>query len=210
MVGGFKDSDGVFHPIDRSPLGKTGLSVREALPKEKQEDKKRQSDRLGKFAQGRAKEFAKVLPPIIKKGAKITGKAVVAGAKEAITKAGVAKAKRAEKGFKEQEFVEHLDEQIDEILDAPSSDSSKFRKLQRFGILNRNLLSKHQLKIVNDTLKELDERIKKRREGEKVQTGGLTMPREEGIVPIEKVGTGEFEKLPEPIKEQIKTEVAGE
>lgn len=203
MVDGFTDKDGKFRPIDRSPLGRGGLSVREALPKETEEDKKRQSDRLGKFAQARAKEF-------VKKGAKITGKAIIAGAKEAVTRAEIAKVKRVEKGFKEQEFVEHLDAQIDEILDAPSSDSSKFRKLQRFGILNRNLLSKHQLKIVNDTLKELDERIKKRREGEKAETGGLTMPREEGIVPIEKIGTGEFEKLPEPVKEQIKTEVAGE
>ncbi len=200
MVDGFTDKDGKFRPIDKSPLARTGLSVREALPKEKQEDKKRQSDRLGKFAQARAKQF-------VKKGAKITGKAIIAGAKEAVARAEIARVRRVEKGIQEQKFVEHLDDQIDNILDAPSSDSTKFRKLQRLGILQRNNLTKQQLRLVNVTLKELDDRIQKRRKEEK---GGFTTPRVEEIVPTEKIGTEQFERLPEPQQEQIKEEVTGE
>jgi len=196
MVDGFKDADGKFRPIDRSPLGRTGLSVREALPKETEEDKKRQSDRLGKFALSKAKEFTK-----------ITGRLVKAGAKEAVARAEIAKVRKVEKGFIEQEFVERLDDKINEILDAPTSDSTKFRKLQAFGDLNRNNFTKRQLNLVNTTLEELDIRIKKRL---KAEAGGMTKPREEGITPTEKLGTQEFEQLPQPQKEKIKTEVAGE
>ncbi len=196
MVDGFTDKDGKFRPIDRSPLGSGGLSVREALPKETKEDKKRQSDRLEKFALSKAKQFAK-----------ITGKLVKAGAKEAVARAEIAKVRKVEKGIIEQEFVERLDDQITQILDAPTSDSTKFIKLQALGDLNRNNFSKRQLNLVNNTLEELDIRIKKR---QKAETGGITVPRVEGITPTEKLGTQEFEKLPEPQQEKIKTEVAGE
>lgn len=196
MVDGFTDKDGKFRPIDRSPLGKAGLTVREALPKETEEDKKRQSERLGKFALSKAKTFAK-----------ITGRLVKAGAEEAVARAEIAKVRKVEKGIIEQEFVERLDDQITQILDAPTSDSTKFIKLQALGDLNRNNFSKRQLNLVNNTLEELDIRIKKR---QKAETGGITVPRVEGITPTEKLGTQEFEKLPTPQKEQIKTEVAGE
>lgn len=199
MVDGFTDKDGKFRPIDRSPLGKGGLSVREALPKETDEDKKRQSERLGKFALSKAKQFAK-----------ITGRLVQSGAKEAVARAEIAKARKVEKGIIEQEFVGRLDKEINQILDAPSSDSTKFRMLQAFGDLERNNLSKRQLNLVNQTLEELDIRIKKRL---KAEAGGMTKPREEGVegvTPIEKLGTQEFQKLPEPQQEKIKTEVAGE
>lgn len=196
MVDGFTDKDGKFRPIDRSPLGRAGLSVREALPKETEEDKKRQSERLGKFALSKAKEFTK-----------ITGRLVKAGAKEAVARTEIAKVRKVEKGIIEQEFVERLDDQITRILDAPTSDSTKFIKLQALGDLNRKNFSKRQLNLVNRTLEELDIRIKKR---QKAETGGITVPRVEAITPIEKLGTQEFEKLPEPQKEKIKTEVAGE
>jgi len=196
MVDGFTDKDGKFRPIDRSPLGKSGLSVREALPKETEEDKKRQSERLGKFALLKAKQFAK-----------ITGRLVQAGAKEAIARAEIAKVRKVEKGIIEQEFVGRLDDQIGTILDAPTSDSTKFIKLQAFGELERNNLSERQLNLVNRVLEELDIRIKKRA---KAETGGITIPRVEGITPTEKLGTQEFKKLPEPQQEKIKTEVAGE
>ncbi len=196
MVDGFTDKDGKFRPIDRSPLGRGGLSVREALPKETEEDKKRQSERLGKFALSKAKEFAK-----------ITGRLVKAGAKEGVARTEIAKVRKVEKGIIEQEFVERLDDNINEILDAPTSDSTKFRKLQAFGDLNRNNFTKRQLKLVNTTLEELDIRIKKRL---KAEAGGMTKPREEGITPTEKLGTQEFEQLPQPQKEKIKTEIAGE
>lgn len=196
MVDGFTDKDGKFRPIDRSPLGRGGLSVREALPKETEEDKKRQSERLGKFALSKAKQFAK-----------ITGRLVEAGAKEAVARAEIAKVRKVEKGIIAQQFVERLDDQITRILDAPTSDSTKFVKLQAFGDLNRNNLSKRQLNLVNRTLEELDIRIKKRA---KAETGGITVPRVEAITPTEKLGTQEFEQLPQPQKEKIKTEVAGE
>jgi len=196
MVDGFTDKDGKFRPIDKSPLGRAGLSVREALPKETEEDKKRQSERLGKFALSKAKEFTK-----------ITGRLVKAGAKEAVARTEIAKVRKVEKGIIAQEFVERLDDQITGILDAPTSDSTKFIKLQALGDLNRNNFSKRQLNLVNRTLEELDIRIKKR---QKAETGGITVPRVEAISPTEKLGTKAFEELPQPQKEKIKTEVAGE
>ena len=203
MVDGFKDDKGKFRPIDRSAVPKS-LTVRELLPKtEKDEDLERQSNRLEKFALKRAKEFGK--------GAKIVAGAIKVSAKFAKQKGEERKKTQIEKGIAEQEFEEFIEKGIDDILDERgASDSRKFRRLQRFGVLNRKILSKQDLKVVNDTLQELDERIQRSRRGEKKETGGLTqqktvseMPRPEGI-------SGEqFEKLPQTLKEQVRLQVGG-
>lgn len=199
MVDGFKDDKGKFRPIDRSAVPKS-LTVRELLPKtEKEEDKERQSKRLGKFAKKRAIEFGK--------GAKITGSLLKAGG-QAI------KQRQIRKSAEEQETREELEKKIDDILDEEgASDSRKFRRLQAFGILQRTRLSKRDLKLVNDTLKELDDRIQLRRKGERAETGGMTQPRAESAMPptetTEGISSEQFEKLPEELKEQVRLQVGG-
>jgi len=192
MVDGFTDEKGKFRPIDRSALPKS-LSVRELLPKqEKEEEKERQRERLGKFALKRAKEFGK--------GAKITGRLLKAGG-EALKQKGI------ERSIAEQEKREDLEKMIDDILDeVGASDSRKFRRLQRFAILQRNRLSKSDLRLVNDTLRELDVRIQRSRKGERKETGGMT---QQQIVGIPRPTEEQFEKLPEPLKEQVRLQVGG-
>jgi len=198
LVDGFKDDKGKFRPIDRSAVPKS-LTVRELLPKtEKDEDKERQSKRLGKFALKRAKQF--------QKGAKITGSLLKAGGERI-------KQRQIRKSAEEQETRQELEMNIDNILDEEgASDSRKFRRLQAFGILQRSRLSKRDLKLVNDTLKELDERIQLRRKGERAETGGITQPRAESAMPpkeTEGISAEQFEKLPESIKEQVRLQVGG-
>jgi len=198
LVDGFKDDKGKFRPIDRSAVPKS-LTVRELLPKtEKDEDKERQSKRLGTFAKKRAKQF--------EKGAKITGSLLRAGSERI-------KQRQIRKSAEEQETREELEKNIDNILDEEgASDSRKFRRLQAFGILQRSRLSKRDLKLVNDTLKELDERIQLRRKGERAETGGITQPRAESIMPpkeTEMISAEQFEKLPESLKEQVRIQVGG-
>ncbi len=203
MVKGFKDEDGKFIPTDRSPVSPK-LTVRELLPKtEKDEDLERQSKRLGKFALKRAKEFGK--------GAKIVGGAIVGGAKFGKQKGEERKQRKIEKQITEQKFDEMLEKGVDDIIDERgASDSRKFRRLQRFGVLNRKLLSKTDLKLLNDTLKELDERIQRSRRGEKKETGGLTQERKEMAMPTaEGISAEQFEKLPQTVKEQIRLQVGG-
>ena len=203
MVEGFKDDKGKFRPIDRSAVP-TKLTVRELLPKtEKDEDIERQSKRLGKFALKRAKEFGK--------GAKIVGGAIKVGAKFAKQKGEQRKQIAIEKSLAEQEFEEFIEKGIDDIIDEQgASDSRKFRRLQRFGVLNRKILSKQDLKVVNATLEELDERIQRSRRGEKKETGGLTQQRTEMAMPTpEGISSEQFEKLPQPLKEQVRLQVGG-
>ena len=203
MVEGFKDDKGKFRPIDRSAVP-TKLTVRELLPKtEKDEDIERQSKRLGKFALKRAKEFGK--------GAKIVGGAIKVGAKFAKQKGEQRKQIAMEKSLAEQEIEELIEKGIDDIIDEQgASDSRKFRRLQRFGVLNRKILSKQDLKVVNATLEELDERIQRSRRGEKKETGGLTQQRTEMAMPTpEGISSEQFEKLPQPLKEQVRLQVGG-
>ena len=203
MVEGFKDDKGKFRPIDRSAVP-TKLTVRELLPKtQKDEDIERQSKRLGKFALKRAKEFGK--------GAKIVGGAIKVGAKFAKQKGEQRKQIAIEKSLAEQEFEEFIEKGIDDIIDEQgASDSRKFRRLQRFGVLNRKILSKQDLKVVNATLEELDERIQRSRRGEKKETGGLTQQRTEMAMPTpEGISSEQFEKLPQPLKEQVRLQVGG-
>lgn len=203
MVDGFKDDKGKFRPIDRSAVPKS-LTVRELLPRtDKDEDIERQSKRLGKFAKLRASQFGK--------GAKVVGGAIVVGAKFGKRKGEEIKQKRIEKGIVEEEFEERLEKGVDDILDEEgASDSRKFRRLQRFTFLNRKLLSKLDLKIANDTLKELAERIEKDLKGERAETGGMTQPQRVGTLPApEGINTEQFEKLPEPLKEQVRLAIGG-
>ncbi len=230
MVDGFTDEKGKFRPIDRSAVPTKQLTVRELLPaKEKEEDKKRQSKRLGKFALKRAKEFGK--------GAKIAGELIVKGAKAEKQKSEERKQRKIEKSLSTVAFDEHLQEGIDDIIDeAGASDSRKFRRLQRFGIMNRNVLPKSDLRLLNATLKELDDRIQRDAEGKRKEpeTGGLTQPqrvgtpmppRIEGIGSEQRVGipmatqtlpprteeitSEQFEKLPDELKEKIRVQVGG-
>jgi len=226
MVQGFTDKDGKFRPTgSRSPISSTGqptrITVREALPKKPQE---MQSARLGKFAKERAKQFAKL-------GAKATGKGIVKGGKGIVAGIKSRKQKQIEKSVEKQESIDVLDRQIDEIVDSDRSDSSKFRLLQRFGILQRKNLSKHQLKIVNEALMELDIKVKASGMTERtipVETRPTipnpisfkltqTTPKTSPTMPptsedfkkqSQKVQTSglsaeEFEKLPSMLKEQI-------
>lgn len=200
MVDGFKDKDGKFRPIDRSAVPKS-LSVRELLPKtEQEEEKERQSKRLGKFALKRVKQFGK--------GAKITGGLIKAGGEKI-------KQRQIRKSAEEQETREELEKRIDDILDeVGASDSRKFRRLQTFGLLQRTQLSKQDLKLVNDALKELDERIKRDREGKRLQpeTGGITQPQTVSEIPIqipEGISAEQFAKLPEELKEKVRVQVGG-
>ncbi len=222
MVQGFTDKDGKFRPTgSKSPISITGQPVRpdvlrEALPKKPEEI---ESKRRGEFAKERAKQFAKL-------GAKATGKGLLKGGKGFVTGIKIARAKRLEKNVEEQERIEDLDKGIDEILDSDRSDSSKFRLLQRFGILNRKDLSKPQLKIVNDALKELDIRVKESGMTERTipvdkpipsqtvtikipQSTPPTMPSGEDFkkegekLKTEGLSAEEFEKLPSMVKEQI-------
>ncbi len=203
MVDGFTDDKGKFRPIDRSAVPKS-LTVRELLPKtDKDEDIERQSKRLGKFALKRAKEFGK--------GAKVVGGAIVVTGKFAKRKGEERKQRKIEKGIAEQDFEERLETGIDNILDEEgASDSRKFRRLQRFAFLNRKILSKLDLKIANDTLKELADRIAKDLKGEREETGGMTQPQRVGTLPAPEIITSEqFEKLPETLKEEVRLSVGG-
>lgn len=195
MVEGFK-KDGKFIPTgDRSAIGSP--VVREALPKqETDEDKERKSKRLGKFALEKAKQFGKA--------------SLKAGS---IAKAGAEKArqKQIEKSAEKQERIEQLDTLIDDIIeDNSSSNTRKFRVLQRFGLLHRSELSKSQLKIVNDNLKLLDIRQEKesgsqqRPQRPQSQTITISSPPVASTQTIEGLTQTQFDKLPTELKEQIK------
>lgn len=223
MVQGFTDKDGKFRPTgSRSPISITGQPSRDvvgALPKKPEEI---QSARLGRFAKERAKQFAKL-------GAKVTAEGIVKGGKGLVAGIRTRQQKGIEKSIEKQESIMSLDKQIDEIIDSDRSDSSKFRLLQRFGILQGENLSKHQLKIVNDALKELDIRVMKSGMTERTvpldkptptlapqtvtikipQPTPPTMPTGQDFkkqgekVKTEGLSAEEFQKLPSMIKEQI-------
>ena len=212
MVDGFKDKDGKFRPTDRSAV--PSLTVRELLPKaEMEEEKERQSERLGKFAKLRASKFGKGASQV-SKGAKVTGGLLKAGGEKI-------KQRQIRKSAEEQETREELEKRIDDILDeVGASDSRKFRRLQTFGLLQRTQLSKRDLKLVNDALKELDERIKRDREGKQLQpeTGGITQPQRVGEIPTqaqiqaqtpEGISAEQFAKLPDELKEKVRVQVGG-
>lgn len=227
MVQGFTDKDGKFRPTgSRSPISLSitgqpisGQVVREALPKKPEEI---ESKRRGEFAKERAKQFAKL-------GAKATVKGLLKGAKAGVAGIKTAQQKKVQKSIEEQERIEDLDREIDAIVDSDRSDSSKFRLLQRFGILQGRNLSKHQLRIVNDALMELDIKVKKSGMTERVipvdkpapapapQTVTIKIPqstppimptgqdfKKEGEkVKTEGLSAQEFEKLPSMLKQQI-------
>lgn len=183
----FITKDGKKIPLNRTPTG-SNLASTDILPRtESSTDKERKSKRALKFAGRKAKQFA----GRVRQGGEIVRRE---GIKRSIGQADETK---------------RLDTEIDMILDDPnSSDSRKFRLLQRFGLLNRRRLSKQELKVVNDSLKELDERISKQRQGGR---GGMTNPRTETIFPspapaTEGLSPDQFNKLPEELKEQIRVQ----
>ncbi len=138
MVLGFTKDKKFIPTENRSAVGQK-LSSGKLLPKaDTPEDEERHTKRLSKFAIRKAKQFGKVTK----------------------TTAVKIRNRQISKSIESQTETEVLDREIDDILDDErSSDSSKFRKLQRFGLLQRSRLSKSQLKVVNDSLRELDGRI---------------------------------------------------
>lgn len=185
----FFTKDGKKVPITNSSAIGNTLASGDVTPKESSDDKQRRSKRALKFAGRKAKQFA----GRTRQGAEIIRRE---GIKRSISK---------------KEEVDRLDNDVDNILDDPnSSDSKKFRLLQRFGLLNRRRLSKQQLKVVNTSLQELDTRISKQRQSGR---GGMTNPREESIgAPIatptatEGLSPDQFNKLPDDLKAQIRVQ----
>lgn len=186
MVDFFKKKDKVIPINNRSAVG-TRLTSDGLLPQtESQDDKERRSKKIGRFAFQKAKQFGRVSI----RGGKGVKRHVV------------------ESKIQKKERTKTIDKGIDNILDdESSSDSRKFRLLQRFGLENRNNLSKSQLRVINTSLAELDDRLSKRRLGQSAETGGMTNPRtvttfqpsQSSIISQE-----DFDKLPEEVKAQIR------
>ena len=177
-------------PIDenRTPFAQPDISSKQVLPKTEtnDDDKSRQSKRALKFAGRKVKQFGSL--------SRATGERI--------------KNRQIQKSISSRQDTENLDREIDDILDdTTSSDSRKFRLLQRFGLLHRKRLSKSQLKVVNTSLRELDERIvKNKTKG----VGGMTTPKavSSPIISPAVQGGGltqdQFNKLPDNLKEQIR------
>ena len=170
---------------NRTPFAQPEISSHQVLPKTESsdDDKSRQSKRALKFAGKKVKQFGSIT--------RATGERI--------------KNRQIAKSISARQDTETLDREIDDILDdTTSSDSRKFRLLQRFGLLHRKRLSKSELRVVNNSLRELDERIgKNKAKG----VGGMTTPKATSdFTPKAEVGLtqDQFNKLPDNLKEQIR------
>ena len=182
-----KDNKKVPISENRNALQQPEISSKQILPKEatSDDDKVRQSKRALSFAGKKAKQFGSIT--------RATGERL--------------KNRQIQKSISSRQQTETLDRDIDDILDdTTSSDSRKFRLLQRFGLLNRKQLTKQQLRVVNNSLMELDERIgKNKAKG----VGGMTTPKVVSSPTISPEVQGgltqdQFNKLPDNLKEQIR------
>ena len=178
---------------NRTPFAQPEIASHQVLPKTESndDDKLRQSKRALVFAGKKVKTFASIT--------RATGERL--------------KNRQIQKSIDSRRETQTLDREIDDILDdTTSSDSRKFRLLQRFGLLHRKRLSKSELKVVNTSLMELDERIVKNKEK---GVGGMTTPKETSTFTPKATSTftprvedgltqDQFNKLPDNLKEQIR------